>query len=79
MHIFFFTFFVSRYIKGLESDSQYMSNLMSSRQIRRTHQLAPMSVRPTDWIDSKVLSDKKDSASLLDALWALRDQLLQDI
>ena len=68
----------SRYIKGLESDSQYMSSLESSRQIRRTHQLAPTYIRPTDWIDFEALKDRKDSASLIDALWALRDQLVQD-
>ena len=67
-----------RYIKGLESDSQYMSTLKSSREIRQSHQLAPSRVRPTDWIDAQALKDKKDSASLVDALWALRDQLLQD-
>ena len=69
---------IYRYIKGLESDSQYMSTLKSSREIRQSHQLAPSRVRPTDWIDAQALKDKKDSASLVDALWALRDQLLQD-
>ena len=69
---------VHRYIKGLESDSQYMSTLKSSREIRQSHQLAPSCVRPTDRIDARALKDKKDSASLADALWTLGDQLLKD-
>ena len=55
-----------------------MSTLKSSRQIRQSHQLAPSFVRPTDWIDAEALKDRKDNASLIDALWTLRDQLLQD-
>ena len=54
---------ICRYIKGLESDSQYMSMLKSSREIRQSHQLAPSRVRPTDWIDAQALKDKKDSSS----------------
>ena len=55
-----------------------MSTLKSSQEIRKSHQLAPTYIRPTDWIDADALKDKKDSASLIDALWTLRDQLLED-
>ena len=71
-------YMVCRYIKGLESNSQYMSTLKSSQEIRQSHQLAPSRICPTDWIDAQALKDKKDSTSLIDALWALGDQLLQD-
>lgn len=55
-----------------------MSTLQNSRTVRQTHRLAPTRIRPTDWINAEELRDKKDSASLIEALWSLRDQLLQD-
>ena len=66
----------NRYIQGLESDSPLMSSCESSQTIRenqRSH--PPKPILASDWLSPEAI---QHSDSVVDALWALRDHMLQD-
>ena len=69
----------SRYIRGLQSGSKYMSNCESSEKIRATQQPhPPRHVQVSDWVAPEALQQGGNLSVLKDALWALRDHLLID-
>lgn len=68
----------SRYIKQVQTNSEYMSSLQEATEMRGSiNPTPPKPLRPGDWLAPEAL-DRTDSSSVLDALWALRDHMLQD-
>ena len=55
-----------------------MSSLQDATEIRASRNpVPPNPLRPGDWLAPGAI-EKTDSASVVDALWALRDHMLQD-
>ena len=78
--ISYMSYICSRYIRGLQSGSKYMSNCESSEKIRATQQShPPRTVQASDWVAPDVLQQGGSMKDVLeDALWALRDHLLKE-
>lgn len=64
------------YIRGLQSNSAHMSSFESSQTVREKQRFhAPKPIRASDWLSPEVI---RESANVVETLWAMRDHLLQD-
>ena len=71
-----------RYIQGIETNSQNLSPSADSATLRATC-TPPTPIKPEDWFSPEALEKmggggQPSNAVVTDALWALRDQMMQD-
>lgn len=65
-----------RYLQGLRSNKQHFSNWHDSQTVQQCGMAqAPASLQPAKWISPKAVPNNKN---ITDALYQLRDHLLQD-
>ncbi|XP_065909359.1 protein polybromo-1-like [Dysidea avara] len=67
----------TRYLEGLRSNKQHLSNWQYSQTVQQEQGMVqtPAGLQPTKWISPKAVPSNKN---ITDALYQLRDHLLQD-